>query len=137
MKKIIFITLSLISISSFAQSLNGNGTGGGKITHISQSEAAAIISKIDVSRLNGGGDMGGGKVINISQHEVEAIISKDDLYVRPMDLEDGIDHIRGVNVLNGQVQIDLSKPNVHNVGRIIFQNGSEARVLSGGAGGGG
>lgn len=107
MKKIIFVILSFVSLSTFAQSLIGSDS------------------------------RGSGKVITINQNEVEAIISKDDVYVRPMDLEDGIDHVRGVNVSNGRVLIDLSKPNVHDVERIIFQNGQEVRALSGGNSGGG
>ena len=118
MKKIIFLTLSFMAFSSFAQDMT--------------TEAALEILKKVAQNQNAKSET----VISINQNDVEAIISKDDVYVRPVDLEEGIDSISGVNVQNGRVIINVSKPSQLNVGNILLQNGTQVRVIDGGNSGG-
>lgn len=118
MKKIISLALSFIAFSSFAQD-------------VTTARALEILKEI-AEKPNSTYET----VVTLNQNDVEAIISKDDVYVRPVDLEEGIDSISGVNVQNGRIYINVSKPGQLNVGNILLQNGDQVRVIDGGNTGG-
>lgn len=122
MKALILLFTMLVAPFSHSQSFGDDM--GGEITLVRFNQRSSSENE------------GRGKFINFDESEVEAIITKDEIYIRPADLQDGIERVEGVRVENNLIQLDFNRPNF-NLDRVLMNSGKVMRVLSGGTDGGG
>lgn len=131
MRNFIFCLIVMFSVSSHAQSLTNETqeTGSFSLKKANFNPDANLVSF-----KRRGGDMGGGKVV-IKESDVEAFITKDDVYVRPVDLRDGIEYVEGVEVYQNIIQLNFKKPNF-GLDRVLMNDGKIMRVSAEGGSGG-
>jgi len=106
-----------------------------------------ITFSISLAAIAGSGDMGGGykltnKLLSIPNSSIEAVISKEGIYARLIDLQEGFESFKGLDLAKEKTTINFSKPQTINVERILLNDGREISIdrlkrVSGGDMGGG